>query len=191
MAKVKLKNEKSAIVSFLVISFVVLVSSLVVLLLSAKREELGGILLTAMLVFISAYALFVSISRLVKYYRIQKIQDAVYNEKIYYISELVEKFNTSEEKLLKDIKFMMDNGYLGAFQVYDGKLIDIKAEKERLVRLKQEETLKYRTQEKTSKVEKPTKKKIVSEKCPNCGASVDFDGDQVDCPYCGNSLNKV
>lgn len=186
MAKAKLRNEKDGILGLLIVGFVIFVASFIFFIVSVKREELGGILLTAMLVFISGYAIIVSVSKLIKYNRVSKIQDLVLNEKIYNFNVISERLEISEKVLLKDIQFMVDNGYLGDLQVINGEIVNIKERQAQLERLK-----KLNDQQKASTQIKPKSKKIVSEKCPNCGASVDFGADQIECPYCGNSLNKV
>ena len=195
MGKEKLKNEKNVLWSFIFVSSVILLISAIFFFSSLKKEELGGLLITSMLLFMSAYALFVFIGRIVRYNRITKIQNAIYDEKLYTIHELKDKFVFSDKTLIKDLEFMLKNGYLGNLKYHNGRFVDPKEEEEKANRVK-EEIIRYKEElkkqvEASQSTTKPKKKRIVSEKCPNCGAKVDFVDGTAECPYCGNSLNKV
>lgn len=195
MGKAKLNNEKNVMYSFIFVSMVIFIISVIFFTISLKKEELGGLLITSMLVFMSAYALFVFIGKTIRYNRITKIQNAIYEEKLLTIKELKDRFTFPDKVLIKDLEFMLKNGYLGNLKYYNGKFVDQKEEEQKAAQVK-DEIIRYKEElkkqvEAAHAANKQKRKRIVSEKCPNCGAKVEFVDGSAECPYCGNSLNKV
>lgn len=195
MGKAKLKNEKATMISLILISSVVFILSFIFLVVSTKKEELGGTLLCAMLAFISGYAVSVFILRIIRYSRITKIQSLILDESYAKLEDISSKIKVSLKTTHKDVKFLIDNGYLDGYRLYEDKVVNIKLEQQRIDELKKNAYLNYQKNvqaEKTATKEqsKPKKKRITSDKCPNCGASVTFVGGEANCPYCGNDLNE-
>ena len=186
MALNKFKSEKNLMRVFLIVAFVVFGLSLWFLLSSVKRDELGGSFISAMLLFISGYGIIIFIARSIRYAFLTKIQKAILVEEEKNISTLAEKFGKSEEKITKEIQFMINSGYLEDYKIYDNSVVMSEREYVQGV-MKQRE----QARQENKVTQKPTKKSIRSEKCPNCGAKIKFDGEsQVSCPYCGNTLVK-
>lgn len=196
MGKRSLSNEKKIITFFIFATAIVFVLSVFFLLRSIKVDELGGSFISAMLLFISAYGLIVFIARSVRYSFITKLQKAVLDENITSISELELKFNKSNAQIVKQLNFLINNGYLSSYYVSGDYVLN---EQEEAMKLKIARETMYREkikqeikEEEAKKVKSSNKKKsqIESSKCPNCGAKVKFEEGSTVCVYCGNVLNK-
>ena len=196
MALNKFKNEKRVIIFFLVSSIVVFILSGIFLYSSTLADEMGGIFISAMLLFISGYGAIVFIKRLIKYRFLKKMQNAIMVENIRLVSSLQSKFGKNKKRLLEDIKFMVNGGYLGDLKLrgeealLSDKEIAEQKEIERAKFIKQTEIQAKEIIEK--KETKGSKKHVInSQKCPNCGAKINFDTtNETSCPYCGNILTR-
>ena len=188
MGKIKLKNEKTTMISFVVMAFVVLAASLIFLMVSVNKEELGGTILCSMLAFISGYAFFVFIARLIRYARLSSMQSMIIDENVRTISELQDRLNVSTKTVYKDVQFLMSNGYLEGYEVLGDNLINV--HEERINRYNESRAEIIKEAQKIEEHKKSKKKKITSSKCPNCGAKVKFKAGEAECPYCGNLLNE-
>ena len=193
MEKVKLQNEKKVITFFLIATIVIFIGSIIFLFASIKKDELGGSFISAMLLFISGYGSLVFVSKAVKYRFLTKLQTAILDDGILDFASLMEQFGKSEKKITKEVDFMLKNGYLAGMEIEDGRLIDPEAERiaNEIMMQKLVERQMKKSQEQPVKEEKKKRKRVESEKCPNCGARVKFKEGSAECPYCGNSLNRV
>lgn len=202
MGRIKFRKEKSTISTFFIISFIIFVASIFFLIASKKRDEMGGIILCAMLAFISGYACLVFVKRLIKYNLGKKLLKIVVDENVYSYEVLADKAKLSEKKVVKELSFLINNNYLIGFNLGEHELINLKdeyndlvqkrAEAELFARRKVEEKfLKEKRAEETNRQEgkRPSKRRIQSNKCPNCGANISETEGKVECPYCGNMLN--
>lgn len=196
MALNKFKNEKKLIVFFLVCSIVVLGLSACFLYFSTQSDELGGIFISAMLGFISGYAAIVFIARLIKYSFLTKLQNAILVENIRTITVLIDYLGATREKITKEVQFMINSGYLGELKIRDGETIYSDREQARINEVERAKLIKRVEFEAKAmaekKAEKGSKKQVIkSQKCPNCGAKIDFDEtNETNCPYCGNTLTR-
>lgn len=189
MGKLKLKNEKSTIISFIVVSMLIFILSFIFLVVSLGKEELGGTLLCCMLAFISAYATIVFIGRIIRYSRITKIQTCILDDNMASLEQISQNIKFGVKTIKKDIKFMIDCGYLSGYKLYEDKIVNVEQEKQKLEEIRKQ-TLLSMANANTNKTTQQNKKRITSDKCPNCGAAVTFVSGEADCPYCGNSLNE-
>lgn len=197
MAIGKLQKERNFIAFLVLVCITVLVISGLFLFVSIKRDEIGGCLITAMLLFISGYGLIVFIARAVRYKFISKLQKAIIVDGVQEISQLSTDLGKDEDDIVKEVNFLINNGYLDGYALVRGRVINKEAEEIRLEMLKathlakQEELRRAQKEAQGAKQQLPPKRKrIESEKCPNCGAIVKFNNDSAVCPYCGNSLKK-
>lgn len=196
MAIGKLQKERNFIAFLVLVCMTVLVISGLFLFISIKRDELGGCLITAMLLFISGYGLIVFIARAVRYKFIAKLQKAVIVDGVQEINQLSTNLGKDEDDIVKELNFLINNGYLDGYAIVRGRVVNKEAEEIRLEMLKathlekQEELRRAQKEAPQSKPIPPKKKRIESEKCPNCGAIVKFNNGSAICPYCGNSLKQ-
>lgn len=188
---IKLKNEKKLITFFIVVASIVFIFSSIFIYKSIKVKELGGSFISAMLLFISGYGLIVFSNKLIKYKRVIVIQKAVLEDGILDINLLSETFERSDEKIEKDLTYLIDNGYLSGYELVGDYLINLEEERIRKDKMRQA-YLKQKEIENQKSEPKRRRRSIESNKCPNCGATVQFDGEgKATCMYCGNSLKKA
>lgn len=179
----KLANERKLMWVFTSICAVILILSIVFLIQSINRAELGGSFLSAMLLFISGYGLVIFIARQVRYGFLTKLIKSVNEDNVTNISSLAETLSTNEKKIEKELNFAINNGFLPGKEIINNELVDelheqIHMDMQRIRRVK-------------TSTPKKEKKTVISEKCPNCGAKVRFEDGVAECPYCGNSLKKA
>lgn len=197
MAIGKLQNERNFIAFLVLVCMTVLVISGSFLLVSIKKDEIGGCLICAILLFISGYGLIVFIARAVRYRFIAKLQKAIIVDGVQEIKQLSTDLGKGEDNIVKELNFLINNGYLDGYALVRGRVVNKEAEEIRLEMLK---ATHFEKQEELRKVQKesqgakqplpPKRKRIESEKCPNCGAIVKFNNGSAVCPYCGNSLKQ-
>lgn len=196
MAIGKLQNERNFIAFLILVCVTVLVISGSFLFVSIKRDEMGGSLICAMLLFISGYGLIVFIARAVRYKFVAKLQKAVIVDGVQEIKQLSTDLGKGEDDIVKELNFLLNNGYLDGYALVGGRVVNKEAEEIRLEMLKathlekQEELRRAQKETQGTKPVSPKKKRIESEKCPNCGAIVKFNNGSAVCPYCGNSLKQ-
>lgn len=190
MAVNKFNNEKNIMKFFLIAAIVVFGLSVWFLITSMNAEEIGGGFISAMLLFISGYALIVFTMRLARYRFLTKLQRAILVDGVRKVSELQSLFKKSNTKINRELQFMINSGFLEDFNVLEEEVIY--SEREVSEQRKKEHSSKQAEQQLKIKEEKvPRKQVIKSQKCPNCGAKIDFNNkSEVDCPYCGNHLTK-
>ena len=186
----KLKNEKKLIRFFIVASFIIFITSAVFLFLSIQKDELGGSFISAMLLFISGYGICVFLARMRKYKLAAQVQDAILNEGLFLVEEISQHLKRNMKKTESQVKFLVDNGYLNGYKLMGGEIINEAAEKEKINAFKDSVGKKQAATEATTEKKAVKRKSIQSEKCPNCGAVVQFKDGKATCGYCGNLLNK-
>ena len=196
MALNKFKNERKIIIAFLIVTIVIFGLSLFFLYSSKLADEMGGIFISAMIAFISGYGIIVFIKRLIKYAFLQKLQNAILVENVRKVSLLQEKFGKGKKRIIDNVQFMINSGYLGDLKLRNNEEISSDKEvaneiaRERVKIMKQAEKEVKELVEK--KEQKSSKKQVIkSQKCPNCGAKINFDEtNETVCPYCGNKLTR-
>lgn len=196
MALNKFKNERKIIIAFLIVTIVIFGLSLFFLYSSKLADEMGGIFISAMIAFISGYGIIVFIKRLIKYAFLQKLQNAILVENVRKVSLLQEKFGKGKKRICDDVQFMINSGYLADLKLRNNEEISSDKEvaneiaRERVKIMKQAEKEVKELVEK--KEQKSSKKQVIrSQKCPNCGAKINFDEtNEIVCPYCGNKLTR-
>ena len=195
MALNKFKNEKNIIRFFLIVSIVVFGLSIWFLFSSMKADEIGGCFISAMLLFISGYGAIVFVARIIRYAFLTKLQHAVIVDEIRKVSSLCELFGKTTEKINRELQFMINSGFLEDYFIKDEEFIystsQLEEAREKRIQVKQVEQMMKATEEKKGKQEQSKKQVIRSQKCPNCGAKINFDNkNEAVCPYCGNNLTR-
>lgn len=197
MGKMKLVKEIQIMTGFAIAVFVLALGSGIFLYASIQRDEMGGLIISSMLLFISCYALIVFLARLRKYNKVKRVQSAILKENITDIELLQEKFSDSRREVVKKVKFLIDNGYLEGYFIHGNHVVSKEQEREAAVSRanKEREILELKYQQEKEKLLKSRENKQkeaapIRVECPSCGAVNLVEESTELCVYCGNVLKK-
>lgn len=189
------KKMRQEIVAFAILFFISLTICLIAIYfigLGLEDDQMAFTIGGAVFTFVSAYSMCVFVGRLSKVWLARKVGDIMLYERIRSVKQIADKLNKKPERVQESIVFLISNNYISHFKLEGDVIVNLTEERMRRAKLEERlDTLKDRVTEIARDYSSVrNKKKLHSERCSGCGATVVFSESQAICPYCGNLLKS-